>query len=107
LSEKFPRSQLEARLANLPPCLIGMEACVGGITIKLPAEVCESERRDGEPKTGDPNGLRGLSANQLDRRLRSMMARNNEPLQSEAGYIDARPKTRSPKSLGEQVAPDV
>ena len=26
---KLSRGQLEARLANLPPCLIGMEACVG------------------------------------------------------------------------------
>jgi transposase len=26
---KWARGQVEARLANLPPCLIGMEACVG------------------------------------------------------------------------------
>ena len=29
LRQKWTRSQVEARLANLPPCLIGMEACVG------------------------------------------------------------------------------
>jgi transposase len=29
LRRKLSRGQLEARLANLPPCLIGMEACVG------------------------------------------------------------------------------
>src|SRR5262245_39181609 len=29
LREKRSRSQLAARLANMPPCLIGMEACVG------------------------------------------------------------------------------
>src|SRR5690242_20116381 len=29
LRQKWSRGQLEARLANLPPCLIGMEACVG------------------------------------------------------------------------------
>jgi|SRR5262245_38795980 len=29
LHQKLSRRQLEARLANLPPCLIGMEACVG------------------------------------------------------------------------------
>src|SRR5262252_3272598 len=29
LRQKLSRRQLEARLANLPPCLIGMEACVG------------------------------------------------------------------------------
>ena len=29
LRQKWSRSQLAARLVNLPPCLIGMEACVG------------------------------------------------------------------------------
>jgi transposase len=29
LRQKLSRRQLEVRLANLPPCLIGMEACVG------------------------------------------------------------------------------
>src|SRR5437660_6335186 len=29
LRQKWSRDQVEARLANLPPCLIGMEACVG------------------------------------------------------------------------------
>jgi transposase len=29
LSQKLSRCQVEARLANMPPCLIGMEACVG------------------------------------------------------------------------------
>jgi transposase len=29
LRQKWSRSQIEARVANLPPCLIGMEACVG------------------------------------------------------------------------------
>jgi hypothetical protein len=27
--QKWSRGQVEARLANLPPCLSGMEACVG------------------------------------------------------------------------------
>ena len=27
--QKWSRGQIEARLANMPPCLIGMEACVG------------------------------------------------------------------------------
>jgi len=31
LRQKWSRGQVEARLANLPPCLIGMEACVGRI----------------------------------------------------------------------------
>jgi len=29
LRQKLSRGQVETRLANLPPCLIGMEACVG------------------------------------------------------------------------------
>ena len=29
LRQKWLRGQIEARLANMPPCLIGMEACVG------------------------------------------------------------------------------
>ena len=29
LRQKWSRGQLEGRLANVPPCLIGMEACVG------------------------------------------------------------------------------
>ncbi len=27
--QKWSRGQVEARFANMPPCLIGMEACVG------------------------------------------------------------------------------
>src|SRR4051794_27041297 len=29
LRQKWSRGQVETRLANMPPCLIGMEACVG------------------------------------------------------------------------------
>jgi len=29
LRQKWSRSQVEARFANMPPCMIGMEACVG------------------------------------------------------------------------------
>ena len=29
LRQKLSRSQVEARLVNMPPCFIGMEACVG------------------------------------------------------------------------------
>ena len=33
LRQKWSRGQVEARLANLPPCLIGMEACVGAAVL--------------------------------------------------------------------------
>ena len=29
LRQRWSRSQVERRLANMPPCLVGMEACVG------------------------------------------------------------------------------
>src|SRR3982074_3965435 len=29
LRQKWSRGQLEARFANMPPCLVGTEACVG------------------------------------------------------------------------------
>src|SRR4029077_13454259 len=29
LRQKWSRGQVEARLANIPPCLVGMEACIG------------------------------------------------------------------------------
>jgi transposase len=29
LRQKWSRGQVEARLANIPPCVIGTEACVG------------------------------------------------------------------------------
>ena len=29
LRQKWAGGQIDARLANLPPCLVGMEACVG------------------------------------------------------------------------------
>ena len=32
LRQKLSRTQLEAKLANLPSCLVGMEACVGAIS---------------------------------------------------------------------------
>jgi transposase len=40
LRQKWSRSQIEARVANMPPCLIGMEACVGAhyLSRKLQAQ---------------------------------------------------------------------
>jgi transposase len=44
LRQKWSRGQVEARLANLPPCLIGMEACVGAhhLSRKLQAVCAEN-----------------------------------------------------------------
>ena|SRR5580700_1412567 len=58
LRQKWSRGQIEARLANMPPCLIGMEACVGAHHLSrklgtlghdarlMPASTCAPTRRD-------------------------------------------------------------
>ena len=38
LRQKWSRGQVEARLANMPPCLIGMEACVGAHQLRRAAD---------------------------------------------------------------------
>ena len=38
LRQKWSHSQVEARFANMPPCLIGMEACVGAHHLKSAAQ---------------------------------------------------------------------
>jgi hypothetical protein len=35
LRQKWARGQVETPLANMPPCLIGMEACVGGKAARM------------------------------------------------------------------------
>ena len=54
LRQKWSRSQVEARFANMPPCLVGMEACGGAHHLSrklralghdarlMPGEVCSS-----------------------------------------------------------------
>ena len=50
--------------------------------------------------------VRGLSANENARALISMMARSTKPLQSEAGYIDARPQSRQIDEISCDARPD-
>ena len=45
LRQKLSRGQLEARLANMPPCLIGMEACVGAHHLSRKLKVLGHEPR--------------------------------------------------------------
>ena len=40
LRQKWSRGQVEARLANVPPCLIGMEACVGAHNLSRVRPAC-------------------------------------------------------------------
>ena len=58
LRQKLSRGQLEARLANMPPCLIGMEACVGAhhLSRKLKALGHDAETDAGQVCEGLPQG---------------------------------------------------
>ena len=51
LRQKWSRGQVEARLANIPPCLIGMEACVGAHHLSRGGSVFPAHAN-----TGDPDG---------------------------------------------------
>jgi transposase len=46
LRQKWSRGQIEARLANIPLCLIGTEACVGARPLFQPClrETCDVPR---------------------------------------------------------------
>ena len=44
LRQKWSRGQIEARLANMPPCLIGMEACVGAHHLSRKLQSAASRR---------------------------------------------------------------
>jgi transposase len=48
LRQKWSRDQLETRLANLPPCLVGMEACVeaSGSRVRLTSQTATSPYGD-------------------------------------------------------------
>jgi len=45
LRQKWSRGQVEARLANLSPCLIGMEACVGAHHLSRKLQVLGHDAR--------------------------------------------------------------
>jgi transposase len=45
LRQKWSRGQVEARLANMPPCLIGMEACVGAHHLRRKLQSLDHDAR--------------------------------------------------------------
>src|ERR1700745_2680988 len=45
LRQKWSRGQVEARLANVPPCLIGMEACAGAHHLSRKLELIGHDTR--------------------------------------------------------------
>src|SRR5215468_11805238 len=66
LRQKWSRGQVETRLANMPACLIGMEACVGAHHLSrrlgllghdarlMPAKLCARIRRGRRTTSGMP-----------------------------------------------------
>jgi hypothetical protein len=59
LRQKWSRGQVEARLANMPPCLIGMEACVGAhqhrTGLHVPSEGVNSSCNLGNAASANPD----------------------------------------------------
>jgi transposase len=68
LRQKWSRNQVEARFANMPPCLIGMEACIGAHHLSrtlnaLGYDVRLMPARYVRPYSkGQKNGFRGAEA---------------------------------------------
>ena len=76
---KLSRTQLEAKLANLPPCLVGMEACVGAHHLSRtgcgphcrasspPAPTCCRRACCTSSRTWSVTGVASISASTLSR----------------------------------------
>jgi transposase len=64
LRQKWSRGQIEARLANVPPCLIGMEACVGAhhLSRKLQAHAHHARLMPRNVCAHIPKGRKTISA---------------------------------------------
>jgi transposase len=60
LRQKWSRGQVEARLANMSPCLIGMEACVGAHHFSRKLKVLGHDARLMPAKYVRPAGNVGL-----------------------------------------------
>jgi transposase len=56
LRQKWSRGQVEARLANMPPCLIGMEACVGAHHLSRRLKALGHDAASRNPTSATPTG---------------------------------------------------
>ena len=59
LRQKWSRGQMEARLANMPPCLIGVEACVGAHHLSRKLASLGAEAPDDEVRGDQDRGATG------------------------------------------------
>jgi hypothetical protein len=62
LRQKWSRGQVEARFANMPPCLIGTEACVGAHHLPAAAGVKCSVSIDFRYRRCSPTPIRRLKS---------------------------------------------
>ncbi len=56
LRQKWSRGQVESRFANMPPCLIGMEACVGAHHLSRKLKLFEGAEERLPRRGGDRRG---------------------------------------------------
>jgi transposase len=73
LRQKFSRLQIERRFANMPPCLVGMEACVGAhhLSRRLKALGHNARLMPASSKVSPPTGYTSTSGS-ISCRARSM-----------------------------------
>jgi len=69
LRQKWSHSQAEARLANMQPCLIGMDACVGAHHLSRKLEALGHDARLMAVKYVRPYSARKINRNNLRREL--------------------------------------
>ena len=62
LRQKWSRGQIEARLANMPPCLVGMEACVGAHHLSRKLRAFGHDARVRPYSKGQKNDFRDAEA---------------------------------------------
>ena len=86
LRQKWSRSQVDARLANMPPCLIGMEACVGAHHLGRQLKVLGHDARLMPAKHVRPYSKGQKNDSVMQRRLQrrcSVHKRTHAPQQSQ------------------------
>src|ERR1700681_107440 len=94
LRQKWSRGQVEARFANMPPCLIGMEACVGAHHLSRKLNSLGHDARMMPAKYVRPYG-RGESGAQQTRRARIFRSLS---ILTSLVYSNKRPRTMPSRS---------
>ena len=107
LRQKWSRGQVEARLANLPPCRIGMEACVGAHHLSRTLKALGHDARLMPAKyvrpysKGQKNDYRDAEA------IAEAVQRPNHEVRRDQDRRPARPAGAAPRAraIGRSAAP--